>query len=116
MNTKKAVVFALALVAVVFVGAPIASFCTACTPAATQAVAQGVATIAGDVCQVVAQDDPNVPSWFQVACKIEGQAAPLVAVVSADAWALAQKSSSKKVPAKLLSGASSDAGTAGAGG
>jgi hypothetical protein len=65
----------------------VASF-VSCAKAGT--IANTVVTVAGDVCKLVAQDDPTEPQWAQVACVVEGIAGPVVVSLPWSSWVSAQ--------------------------
>jgi hypothetical protein len=58
-----------------------------------------VVTIAGDVCKLVAQDDPTEPQWAQVACTIEGEAGPVIVELPWSSWISAQGQTSAQAKA-----------------
>jgi hypothetical protein len=77
--------------------------CTASQANTAKSAADVVATLAGDVCSLLSQDDPTAPTWAQVACKVEGVAAPVVVSVPWSAWLVAQGTTlaeAKKAKAK----------------
>jgi hypothetical protein len=60
-------------------------------------------TIGNDTCTFISQDDPTAPTSVKLACKVEGQAGPLVVNLPWSAWqaALTQQKAAALKASKL---------------
>jgi hypothetical protein len=68
-----------------------------------QQIADVAVTVAGDVCKLVAQDDPTEPQWAQVACTVEGASGQVIVELPWASWtsALAQAKARASVMKKV---------------
>jgi|HubBroStandDraft_1064217.scaffolds.fasta_scaffold05466_6 hypothetical protein len=73
---------------------------SSCAQAGT--IADVAVTVAGDVCKLISQDDPNAPTWAQVACSVEGVAGPVIVSLPWSSWTAAQGQTAAQVKAKAM--------------
>jgi hypothetical protein len=76
------------------------SLAALCSCAEGATIANVAVTVAGDVCKLVAQDDPSAPAWATVACAVEGVVGPVVVTLPWASWSSAAGQTSAMAKAR----------------